>query len=86
MAKQKFSAPQADVYNTVIQSAEPAKPAPEAEEFYRFNCKFPGIFKPYLQEMAWRNRISITEYVTRLINADMAAHPEWTDTLDILNK
>lgn len=27
-----------------------------------------------------------TEYLTRLIMADMEAHPEWRDTLDILNK
>lgn len=81
----KFEAPQGNPYNSIIQSSEPQQPKP-TEDFYRFNGKFPGIFKSYLQEMAWRNRISVTEYLTRLIHADMEAHPEWTDTLDILNK
>lgn len=86
MAKQKFTAPQANPYNSIIQAAEPAKPAAPEEDAYRFNAKFPGIFKQYLQEMSWRNRTSITQYVANLITADMEAHPEWKDTLDILNK
>lgn len=38
---------------------------------YRFNLKLPMRQKEYLSEVAWRNRVSITEYITRLIDADM---------------
>lgn len=82
MAK-KFSAPQGNPYTYQEQPQE----APQgAKEYYRFNAKLPAECKDYLQEMAWRNRISITEYLARIILADMAAHPEWKDTIDILNK
>ncbi len=85
MAK-KFPTPQANPYGSIIQSAE-EKTAPAGKtEYYRFNAKLPMICKDYLQEMAWRNRITITEYLTRLIQEDMTAHPEWKETLDILNK
>lgn len=87
MAKQKFTAPQGNPYNSIIQSTEQAQPEPVAKtEYYRFNAKLPMECKDYLQEMAWRNRTTITEYLTRLIMADMEAHPEWRNTLDILNK
>lgn len=87
MAKKKFEAPQGNVYGSVIQSTEQAQPETAAKtEYYRFNAKMPIECKDYLQEMAWRNRITITEYITRLILADMDAHPEWHDTLDVLNK
>ena len=88
MAKKKFDAPEKNVYGSVIQSTEQqAQPEPTAKtEYYRFNAKLPIICKDYLQEIAWRNRTTITEYLTRLVMADMEAHPEWRDTLDILNK
>ena len=88
MAKKKFDAPQGNVYGSVIQSTEQqAQPeAPAKTEYYRFNAKLPIECKDYLQEIAWRNRTTITEYLTRLIMADMEAHPEWRETLDILNK
>lgn len=83
MAK-KFPTPTAP-YGTLIQSAEPTAPTAKTE-YYRFNAKLPMECKDYLQEMAWRNRTTITEYLTRLIQEDMKAHPEWKDTIDILNK
>lgn len=86
MAKQKFTAPQGNVYGSVIQSTERAQQPAAKTEYYRFNAKLPMECKDYLQEMAWRNRTTITEYLTRLITADMEAHPDWRDTLDILNK
>lgn len=85
MAKQKFTAPQGNVYGSVIQSTEQQQTA-DKTEYYRFNAKLPMECKDYLQEMAWRNRTTITEYLTRLILADMEAHPDWRETLDILNK
>lgn len=81
----KFEAPQAGLYGSLIQSGE-EKQLEEKREYYRFNAKMPMECKDYLQEMAWRNRTTITEYLTRLILADMEAHPEWRDSLDILNK
>ena len=87
MAKQKFTAPQGNPYNSIIQSTEQAQPEPAAKtEYYRFNAKMPIEYKDYLQEMAWRQRTTITEYLNKLIAADMEAHPDWRDTLDILNK
>lgn len=87
MAKQKFAAPQGNPYNSIIQSTKQQQPEPAAKtEYYRFNAKLPMECKDYLQEMAWRNRTTITDYLTRLILVDMEAHPDWRDTLDILNK
>ena len=87
MAKQKFEAPQGNVYGSVIQSTEQVQAEPQKkQEYYRFNAKMPMECKEYLQEIAWRNRTTITEYLTRLVMADMEAHPEWRETLDILNK
>lgn len=87
MAKQKFTAPRGNPYNSIIQSTEQQQPEPAAKtEYYRFNAKLPMECKDYLQEMAWRNRTTITDYLTRLILADMEAHPNWRDTLDALNK
>ena len=86
MAKQKFKAPLVNPYNSIIQSIE-QQPEPTAKtEYYRFNAKMPMECKDYLQEMAWRNRTTITEYLTRLILADMKAHPEWREMPDIRNK
>ena len=76
MAKQKFTAPQGDVYGSIIQSTEQAPQVQPKQEYYRFNAKLPMECKDYLQEMAWRNRTTITEYLTRLILADMDAHPD----------
>ena len=87
MAKQKFTAPQGNVYGSVIQSTEQQQPEPAAKtEYYRFNAKVPMESKDYLEQRAGRNRTTITEYLTRLILADMEAHPDWRETLDILNK
>ena len=82
MAK-KFDAP---TKSSVVQSTEQAQPEPKKQEYYRFNAKMPIEYKDYLQEMAWRQRTSITEYLNKLVAADMEAHPEWRDTIDILNK
>ena len=83
----KFNAPQVNPYTTQEQPQEAHREAPKAaKEYYRFNAKLPAECHDFLQEMAWRNRISITEYLTRIVLAEMDAHPEWKDTIDILNK
>lgn len=86
MAK-KFAAPQVNPYTAQETPQEaPQEAQTERKEYYRFNAKLPAECKDYLQEMAWRNRITITEYLARIIIADMEAHPEWKDTIDVLNK
>lgn len=85
MAK-KFNAPQVNPYAIQEQPQQIQQPAQTKQEFYRFNAKMPIECKEYLQEMAWRNRTSITDYLIRIIETDMKAHPEWKDTIDILNK
>lgn len=57
----------------------------EKKTFYRFNIRFPEEYRMYLQEMAWRNRTDITQYINRLIAEDMEKHPEWKETIDVLN-
>lgn len=95
MARQpKFQAPQVNPYDTMIQSTTPDQQpaAPAKAEYYRFNAKLPIECKDYLQEMAWRatvrehRNVTITEYLTRVIRADMDAHPEWKETVDALNR
>lgn len=85
----KWNAPKSNPYGTVIQSA-PAEETPKTpdgkEECYRFSLKTPLECKEYLQEMAWQKRISITEYISRLILEDMKQHPDWRKYLDELNK
>ena len=85
MAKQKFEAPKGNPYSSIIQAAEPAQQPEQKDDFYRFSAKFPGICKDYLQEMAWRKRTTITDYVAQLVLDDMEKHPEWTETIDVLN-
>lgn len=78
----------------IIPQGKQAQEAPQTEQKkeYRFNLKLPIECKDYLQEMAWRKTVeehkpvTITEYLTRIILADMDAHPEWKDTFDTLNR
>ena len=77
MANKKF---------TAIQNTAPAKATDTGAEVYRFNLKLPIECKDFLQEMAWRNRTTITEYLAQLVRADMDAHHEWMDGIDHLNK
>ena len=76
MANQKF---------TAIQNTAPAKTADTSAEVYRFNLKLPIECKDFLQEMAWRNRTTITEYLAQLVRADLDAHPECMQRIDHLN-
>lgn len=57
----------------------------EAPKTYRLTVRTTEENKQYLQEMAWRRRIDLTQYVNELIEADKAAHPEWKETIDVLN-
>lgn len=41
------------------------------EKPYRFNLNLPRRYKEYLQEIAWQNRTTITEYLVGLVAADM---------------
>lgn len=55
------------------------------EKTYRTTVRTTEENKLYLQETAWINKISISEYIESLIEADKAAHPNWRETLDDLN-
>lgn len=80
----KFTAPQVNPYTAPAEQPQ-AQPPEQEKSFYRFNAKLPAECKDFLQEMAWRSRCTITEYLSRLVLADMEAHPEWKDTIDTLN-
>ena len=41
--------------------------------YYRLNLKLRAEFRQYLDDESWKARISITEYINRLIAADMTA-------------
>lgn len=89
--KQTFNAPAANPYDTLIQSTTPDQMPQEAPQKktrpddYRFSMRVSADCGEYLREMAWRNRTTITEYIARIVRADMEAHPEWRDTVDVLN-
>lgn len=86
MARKKtFSAPNANPYDTLIQSETPEQAPTEEKKDYRFSMRVSAECGEYLREMAWRNRTTITEFIARIIEADMKAHPEWKDTIDVLN-
>lgn len=86
MAKQKFTAPQGNPYSSIIQSTEQQQPKPAARtEYYRFNAKFPIEYKEFLQEMAWRNRLTINDYLVKIVGEYMEARPDWKETINITN-
>jgi len=72
MAKKDFGA--VDTTSPVNRQIHTAVQEQPPEPFYRFSLKLPAVCEGYLKEMAWRNRITITEYLTRLVQADMNAH------------
>lgn len=74
-------------YTTDTEQAQPqAQQENQEPQYYRFSLKLPPECGDYLREMAWRNRTTITDYLTRVVLADKEAHPEWRETFDILNK
>jgi len=96
----KFTAPKKDVYSTNIQAKaeqeeQETKTARKTHakdgQFYRFSLKLPIECKTYLQETAWRKsfeehrNVTITDYITQLVMADMEQHPEIMEGLDELN-
>lgn len=87
MAKkqEKFTASGFDYGMNQAADNTPVK-ADKPKEYYRFNAKFPIEYKDFLQEMAWRNRLPINEYLVKIIGEYMEAHPEWKETIDILNR
>lgn len=43
---------------------------PRGKGFYRINLKLDGELEEYIKEEAWKNRLSVTEYLNGLIRAD----------------
>lgn len=87
MAKrqEKFTASGFD-YGAPTTTTDAPVQAEPVKEYYRFNAKFPIEYKAFLQEMAWRNRLPINDYLVKIIGEYMDAHPEWKETVDILNR
>jgi hypothetical protein len=48
---------------------EPLKDV-SGQKYYRINLKLKAEYKEYLDEVSWRNRKSITQYINDLIAAD----------------
>ena len=58
---------------TEIRSAsniEDTQQANKKKEYYRFNLKLDMELKEYISEAAWRSRMTVTEYLNRLIERD----------------
>ena len=52
---------------------QPTKDIHEAQDaYYRLNLKLRVEYRQFLNDEAWKARISVTEYVNRLIAADMS--------------
>ena len=89
--KTTYTAPNTNPYDTLIQSNTPdqmpeqQKMKKTAPDDYRFSMRVSAESGAYIREMAWRHRVSITEFVARIIEADMKQHPEWKETIDVLN-
>lgn len=67
--KDKAAAP--GVYSSIIGSAQNTQQEHKAQpKNYRFNLNMPIQYKDYLQEIAWENRVTITEYICKLIAED----------------
>ena len=49
---------------------------------YRINLKLKGEFEDYLKDRAWLKRISVTQYISDLIEKDIEDTRATQDTLD----
>ena len=85
--KDKTTAP--GVYASIIGSAQQEQQEQQAQQEhkahpknYRFNLNIPMKYKNYLQEIAWQNRTTITEYLVGLVAADAEKHPEILEKID----
>lgn len=45
----------------------------------RINMKIAPDVKNYLFDTAWKNRMSATKYLEKLVYEDMEKHPDWKD-------
>lgn len=82
--KDKTTAP--GVYASIIGSAQQEQQAQQEHKAhlknYRFNLNIPLKYKDYLQEIAWQNRTTITEYLVGLVAADAEKHPEILEKIE----
>ena len=54
--------------------AQEETPPQEAPQFYRLNLKLDGELREYLADEAWRNRLSITALVNKILLEYKDAH------------
>ena len=69
---------------TKVQELPENQITKQEKEFYRFNAKFPIEYKAFMQEMAWRNRLSINDYLIKIVGEYMEANPSWKEPIDIM--
>jgi hypothetical protein len=53
------------------ETQQPHETQTPAAKFYRINLKLKPEFQKYLDDEAWKARMSITQYINNLIQADM---------------
>lgn len=51
-----------------------------------FTARVTPEMKTYLNELAWQNRMTISNYLMKIIKEDMEKHPDWRKTLDELTE
>lgn len=70
-------APAQQEMSLTVNEQQEMPPMGDEQESYRFNARLPIEAKEYLKEMAWRCRMTITDYLIRIVEDDMKAHPDW---------
>lgn len=81
MKEKRFSIPSViQTAGPFEEAAKPVKPAKKAGT-YRFNARFSDEQGQYLKEMAWRNRCSVTELLSQIVDEHKTRHPEWKERL-----
>lgn len=86
MAKKNFTQKDAESVDIVEQLTETATaPGKKDTPTERFTARFSKEEWAYLTEYHWQKRISITDIIRGLVQADMKKHPEILEGIDELN-
>lgn len=95
MAKKNFTqkdAESVDIVGTITEGQTTSAPAqkkpmgrPKSDATEKFTARFSKEEWAYLTEYHWQKRISITDIIRGLVQADMKKHPEILEGIDELN-
>lgn len=69
-----FTQPTEETQQT--QKTHDTQDTSKVQKKYRLNLNLDGDLEPYLKEVAWINRTSITQYLNDLIRKDMENHKD----------